>query len=424
MSMKFISTRGNSPEVSAFDAILQGLAPDGGLYMPEEIPELPVELFNPEMSYQQMAYEVLTPYFIGDPLEGDLKAICDEAFDFPVPLHFLNDSEAVLELYHGPTAAFKDFGARFLASFMERSYEVRQQPLTILVATSGDTGGAVAAAFHQKNHIGVKVLFPKGRVSARQEKQLTCWGDNVASYAVTGAFDDCQAMVKSAFMNQELKEAHGLTSANSINLGRLLPQSVYYVYASVQYKAKTGKEPVFIIPSGNVGNSVGALFAKAMGAPIKDIILAVNENKTIPDYLASGVYEARESIATLANAMDVGDPSNMERMRFLYASIDEIRAQISAYSVSDALIKQSIAEVWNKYSYAVCPHTASGEYVRNHIVEDSDTIVVATAHPAKFETIVEPVIGEELPIPEALSKLFHKESICKEISTEIEALFD
>ncbi len=422
--MKFISTRGRSPEVSAFDAILQGLAPDGGLYMPEVLPRLPEELFNPHMSYQQMAYEVLTPFFIGDPLEAHLKAICDDAFDFPVPLHYLNETEAVLELYHGPTAAFKDFGARFLASFMERSYEVRQQPLTILVATSGDTGGAVAAAFHKKNHIGVKVLFPKGRVSARQEKQLTCWGDNVESYAVTGAFDDCQTMVKSAFMDSELKERYGLTSANSINLGRLLPQSVYYVYASVQYKEKTGKEPVFIIPSGNVGNSVGALFAKEMGAPIKDIVLAVNENKTIPDYLETGVYEGRESIATLANAMDVGDPSNMERMRFMYDSIEEIRSHVSAHSVSDELIKESISEVWKNHRYAVCPHTASGEYVRNHIIEDTDTIVVSTAHPAKFETIVEPVIGETLPIPEALSKLFGKESICKEISAKIESLFD
>ncbi len=421
--MRFVSTRGKSPEVSAFDAILQGLAPDGGLYMPTELPKLPKELLDPEMSYQQMAYEVLTPFFIADPLEGSLKEICEDAFDFPVPLHFLNGTEAVLELYHGPTAAFKDFGARFLASFMEHSYAVKKQPLTILVATSGDTGGAVAAAFHRKNHIGVKVLFPKGRVSARQEKQLTCWGDNVESYAVRGAFDDCQAMVKKAFMDSELKGKYGLTSANSINLGRLLPQSVYYVYASVQYRAKTGREPVFIIPSGNVGNSVGAYFAKEMGAPIKDIVLATNANTTIPDYLSSGTYEARQSIATLANAMDVGDPSNMERMRYMYDSIEEIRKHVSAFSVSDEQIKESIANVWKQYGYAVCPHTAAGEYVRNRYVEDPDTIVVSTAHPAKFETIVEPVIGEELPIPEALSMLFDKESVFTEIDAEVKNLF-
>lgn len=422
--MKFASTRGRSPEVSAMDAILQGLAPDGGLYMPTELPVLSEKALDPAAKYQQTAYEVLAPFFEGDPLESALKAICEEAFDFPVPLHYLNGSEAVLELYHGPTAAFKDFGARFLASFMERSYSVRRQPLTILVATSGDTGGAVAAAFHQKEHIQVKVLFPKGRVSARQEKQLTCWGDNVESFAVSGAFDDCQAMVKKAFMDPEMKERYGLTSANSINLGRLLPQSVYYVYASVQYKAKTGREPVFIIPSGNVGNSVGAYFAKEMGAPIRDIVLATNANTTIPDFLETGVYEARESIATLANAMDVGDPSNMERLRYLYETIEEIREKVSAYSVSDEQILASIGEMWEQNGYAVCPHTASGEFVRAHILNESDTIVVSTAHPAKFETIVEPVIGEELPIPEALSRLFDKQSICREIPADIGLLFD
>ncbi len=421
--MQYISTRGESPNVSAFDAILQGLAPDGGLYMPESLPVLADRPGAPELTYIQTAIEVLSPFFAGDPLEDEIPSLCAEAFDFPVELYFLDERRSVLELYHGPTAAFKDFGARFLAGYMERSYRIRKQPLTILVATSGDTGGAVASAFHGKEHIAVKVLYPKGRVSKRQERQLTCWDGNVQTYAVRGAFDDCQAMVKEAFMDARLKQEYGLTSANSINLGRLLPQSVYYVYAARQYLYRTGRKPVIVIPSGNAGNAVGAFFAKEMGAPIEQIILAVNDNRTIPDYLQSGTYEPRTSIATIANAMDVGDPSNMERLRMMYGSVEQMREQTSAFSVSDLQIRQTIASVWETCGYAMCPHTAAGEYVRMHEVSDPCSIVVSTAHPAKFETIVEPVIGSELPVPRSLSELFDKESVYTEIDPDTAALF-
>jgi threonine synthase len=422
--MKFISTRGQTEPASAFEAILHGLAPDGGLYVPQQFPKLDAQTLDPELSYRQIAHRVLAPFFDGDPLEHAVPGICDQAFDFPVELHMLEQEKAVLELFHGPTAAFKDFGARFLAGFMEAAYDITGKDTMILVATSGDTGGAVAAAFHKKHHIRVKVLFPKGRVSARQELQLTCWDTNIESYSVRGAFDDCQALVKQAFMDTSLRERHGLSSANSINLGRLLPQSVYYVYASLQFVKRTGKKPVFIIPSGNVGNAVGAHWALKMGAPIEKIVLAVNENRTIPDFLTTGSYDPRESIATIANAMDVGDPSNMERMRHLYPDIEQMRSHVSAYSVSDQQIRETIEETWNEYGYAMCPHTASGEFVRRRFLPEVPSIVVSTAHPAKFETIVEPVIGTTVSIPSSLKELLEKDHSHKEIDAQLNQLFD
>jgi threonine synthase len=424
--MQCISTRGKAPGVPTSEAVIRGLATDGGLYVPEYFPVFSEELIEAAgniLTYQETAAAVLTPFFAGDAVEGELEDLCREAFSFPVSLHKLDGSRSVLELTHGPTAAFKDFGARFLAGVMETITRRDRRSLTILVATSGDTGGAVAAAFAGKQDITVKVLFPKGRVSARQEKQLTCWGGNVEAYAVRGAFDDCQRMVKEAFMNQELSRAYNLTSANSINLGRLLPQTVYYIWASARCLAETGQKPVWIIPSGNVGNSVGAYWAWAMGAPIERIVLAVNANTTIPDFLSSGVYEPRESIATLANAMDVGDPSNMERLRHLFPTIEQLRANVSAFSVSDEQIRQTIRTVWHEYGYAVCPHTAAGEYVRRMVADESQTIVVATAHPAKFETIVEPIIGQAVPIPPSLAELLDRKGEMKIIDPDMEKLF-
>jgi len=425
--MDFISTRNNEQKpdkpLHASAAILKGLAPDGGLYVPTAYPQLSEGVLADEMSYQDTAYQVLKPFFENDPLENDLKSVCDQAFDFPVPLHWYNDSQAVLELYHGPTAAFKDFGARFLAGAMEKLIAKDDSSLTILVATSGDTGGAVASAYYGKKNIKVKVLFPEGRVSERQEKQLICWGGNVEAYAVQGAFDDCQRMVKDAFMNQEISRQWNLTSANSINLGRLLPQAVYYVYTAIAYQKKTGFKPVFVIPSGNVGNSIGAHWAKAMGAPIERIVLAVNANKTIPDFLNSGNYEPRESISTLANAMDVGDPSNMERLRYLFPDIKEMRNHVTSYSVSDDQILSTIEDIWGENRYVVCPHTAAGEFVRRNFVPEKHSIVVATAHPAKFETIVEPVIRQQIAVPESLSGLLEKEGHAEVITPVMENIF-
>jgi len=403
--MRFISTRGNAPAATASEAILQGLAPDGGLYVPEEFPQISMVALAQTSSYPELAYEVMAPFFAGDVLENQLAEICMEAFDFPVEMHWHSNRKAVLELFYGPTAAFKDFGARFLAACMERLLKLQSRKLTILVATSGDTGGAVAAAFHGREGISVKVLFPKGRVSARQEKQLVCWGGNVEAYAVNGMFDDCQRMVKAAFMDGELSTREGLSSANSINLGRLLPQMVYSFHASLRMLEATGEQPVLIIPSGNVGNCCGAYWAKAMGAPIKRIALAVNANRTIPDYLESGVYGKRQSVATLANAMDVGDPSNMERLFHLFPDHACFKTHVSAQSIDDSTIKATIDRVYRQYGYVVCPHTATGERLRELLAVQEPSIVYATAHPAKFDTIVEPIIGRMVEIPEPLARL-------------------
>ena len=421
--MRFISTRGKSPAVTASQAIVNGLAPDGGLYVPESFPGLEESLFNPDLPYDEFAAGIIQPFFEGDPLYERIPEICRTAFNFDVPLTRLTDDKAVLELFHGPTAAFKDFGARFLASVLEILQEGADKLLTILVATSGDTGSAVASAFHRKKGIQVKVLFPKGRVSYRQEKQLTCWDENIKSYSVEGNFDDCQRMVKEAFQNSELAKEWRLSSANSINLGRLLPQMVYYVYGAVQYRKERGVYPSYIIPSGNVGNSVGAYWAHESGAPVKIASLAVNENKTIPDYLETGVYTPRDSVQTLANAMDVGNPSNMERLIHLYPDFETFKKNVCAYSVSDEEIRRTIRSTYSRYSYIICPHTAAGEYVREKFIDTGDTVVVSTAHPAKFEQVVEPEIGTNVPVPEALDRMLESESVYTAIKADISELF-
>ncbi|MGI6433259.1 MAG: threonine synthase [Sphaerochaetaceae bacterium] len=421
--MKFISTRGKSPQLSASEAMLQGLATDGGLYVPTHFPQMNLRHLASCGSYAELAYEVLAPFFVGDELESELAEICTEAFNFPLPLHWHTPHKGVLELFWGPTAAFKDFGARFLASSMERLLKKRNQDLTILVATSGDTGGAVASAFYHKEHLKVKVLFPQGRVSARQQQQLTCWADNVESFAVKGVFDDCQTMVKQAFMDTELQKKVALSSANSINLGRLLPQMVYPFFAALESVRLHQAEPTLIIPSGNVGNSCGSFWAKECGAPIANIVLALNNNTTVADYIASGVYEKRPSVATLANAMDVGDPSNMERLRHLYNNHQSFINEVQAYSVSDQKIIETIQEIYNTYSYIVCPHTATGEYVRSLVQSNTPTIVYATAHPAKFDTIVEPAIGTTVEVPPQLASLLASPSVFKEIEADYRLLF-
>jgi threonine synthase len=423
--MNFVSTRRLSKPLTASEAILKGLADDGGLYVPESFPSMTHLNINNFASYPELAFEVLSPFFENDKFltSDDLAAICLDAFNFPVPLIKNAENETTLELFHGPTAAFKDFGARFLASTMEKLIAKQDRKLTILVATSGDTGGAVASAFHGKKGIDVKVLYPKGRVSQRQQKQLTVWGDNISAYEVDGTFDDCQKMVKDAFMDKDLSEKWGLSSANSINLGRLLPQSVYYVYASYLYKSAYGKNPNFIIPSGNVGNSCGAYWAFSMGCPISSVALAVNSNTTIPDYLASGKYEPRQSIATLANAMDVGAPSNMERLFDLYGDIDIFRDFVSSWSVDDETIKRTIKETYETEKYIICPHTACAERVRQDHFKNEPSIVVSTAHPAKFETIVEPLIGKTVEVPPSLSELLDKESHFTSVGTDYHEIF-
>lgn len=421
--MRFISTRGGCEPRTASEALREGLAPDGGLFVPQTLPLLSPAALDPDLPYPERAREVLAPFFRGDELEPDVPGICRDAFDFPVPLAPLSDKVRILELFHGPTAAFKDFGARFLARALERREAGEARPLTILVATSGDTGGAVAAAFHGRSGISVRVLFPQDGVSERQRKQLTCWGGNVTSYAVRGTFDDCQRMVKEAFRSPDLAGRFRLSSANSINLGRLLPQTVYYVHASVLFLRETGERPVMVIPSGNVGNAVGAYWAKAMGAPIARIALAVNANRVLPDFLTEGIYRPRPSVRTLANAMDVGDPSNLERLRFLFPDRETLEREVSARSVTDGEIRDTIRRVFEGSGLVLCPHTACAEYLRERRIPEAPAIVVATAHPAKFETVVEPLIGRPVPVPPALSALLDAPSRCETIDPRMEDLF-
>ena len=426
--MKYLSTRGESPVVSFGAALSQGLAPDGGLYLPESWPALPLAAFEGVDRLADVAEILLRPFVAGDPLAPELADITREAFDFPAPLNAVTtDGQlSVLELFHGPTAAFKDFGARFLAANMQRLRGESARPLNILVATSGDTGGAVAAAFHRRPGIEVSVLFPKGLVSPTQERQLTCWGDNVHAFRVNGSFDDCQRLVKDAFVNPGLRQRFELSSANSINLGRLLPQAVYYAATSVAVYRRHGVAPNFIIPSGNLGNSVACVWARKLGLPIGRIVLAHNANRTVPDFLQSGDWRPRPSVPTLASAMDVGTPSNMERLRALFPDIEAVRSAVRAEAVSDAEIQARIQSDFRDYGKVWCPHTATAAevYARMSPTErgDSPWVLVSTAHPAKFREIVEPLIGQRIEMPESLAKLFSRPMSATDLEPDLVAL--
>ena len=410
--LKFLSSRGNAPAVTASEAMQQGLAPDGGLYLPTELPRVDVAAVGRLEGLPEIALAALRGFFAGDRLEVDLPAVLHAAFNFPAPTTAVTaagDRLFALELFHGPTAAFKDFGARFLAESLQRLEAGATRPLTILVATSGDTGGAVAAAFHLRPWVRIVVLYPRGLVSPRQEQQLTCWGDNVISLRIDGTFDDCQRLVKEAFVDFTLMVKHRFSSANSINIGRLLPQMVYYVASSLEVERRTGARPSYIIPAGNLGNAFAAVWARALGFPIGRIILAHNANHTVPDYLHSGEWLPRASVPTLASAMDVGNPSNMERLRSLYPSIDSLREQLSADSVDDATIRARIGEDFMQYGREWCPHTATAAEVYSRLApeerRDHPWVLVATAHPAKFNEVVEPIIGRTIEVPDALERL-------------------
>ena len=413
--MRYLSTRGGE-ETDLVDAVMRGLAADGGLFVPDDLPRFDPGQFRGD-TLAEISVELLAPFFAGSGLEGELAAICRDAFDFPLPLRPLIEAGgelSVLELFHGPTAAFKDVGARFLAAVMERALprSADERPLTILVATSGDTGGAVAAAFHGRRGIRVGVLFPKGLVSPRQQHQLTCWGGNVRAFEVDGVFDDCQALVKAAFSDPELGRRHRLTAANSINIGRLLPQAAYHAAASLWHWRRHRSTAGSLVPSGNLGNGMACVWARAMGLPIREIVLAVNANRTIPDFLATGQWEPRPSRPTLASAMDVGNPSNMERLRNLLPDFAELRATVEAYPVDDEAIRSQIAKDYAKYGQIWCPHTATAFWVYDHLPAARRSglpwIVSATAHPAKFEGVVEPIIGRAVPVPPMLAALLER----------------
>jgi threonine synthase len=454
-AMTFISTRNSALRAGFSEALIQGLAPDGGLYVPSQWPAVDINAlimhYTPHASRAaahmqaprdgaagdkraellqllSLANEFLGRFVAGDPLEPRLPEITTDAFNFPTPLVPLSDDGRlhILELFHGPTAAFKDFGARFLAAALTRLRKPGDRPLKILVATSGDTGGAVAAAFHQRTGIEVAVLFPKGLVSPTQERQLTCWGGNVQSFAVSGTFDDCQRLVKEAFLDSELRERFELSSANSINLGRLLPQAVYYAAASLAVWQRYGEHASFVVPSGNLGNAAACIWARKLGLPIENVVLAHNTNRTVLDYLQTGQWQPRASVATLASAMDVGNPSNMERLNALFPEVDLLRKAVSADSVVDEAIRRRIRKGYAELGQVWCPHTATAAEVYERLPPElrrsGRWVLVATAHPAKFREIVEPLIDRPVEMPDTLGSLLSRPTSCTSLAPDLAAL--
>jgi threonine synthase len=421
--MRFVSTRGKAEPATLSQAIRNGVAPDGGLYMPEELPRIAGASGD---TLAEFAADMLRPFFEGDKLESELAAICAEAFDFPVPLVTPDSARPglrVLELFHGPTGAFKDFGARFLMACFDRIGDP-SDPLTVLAATSGDTGGAVGCAAEGREAVRAVILYPKGRVSAFQELQLTCWGEPVRALEVEGDFDDCQRLVKAAFATPELSERHRLTSANSINIGRLLPQMAYLAFAASRAFAETGVQPGFVIPTGNLGHGFAAVYARALGFPVGPILLVTNANRTLFDWHGSGSYEARASVATIANAMDVGAPSNFERLVHLPPELREVGVE----RVEDETIRVRVKAEHAASGYVWCPHSATAVEAYARLPEEARQerlwIAAATAHPFKFADAVEPLIGVEIEAPPALKAILGREAKKVAISANLEALAD
>lgn len=425
--MLYYTTRNKDKKVTLAQAISMGLADDGGLFLPELFPQINCLVLDRQMSYASFAAVILKDYFAGDVLESSLGKICHNAFNFSVPLTTLDDRTRILELYHGPTLSFKDFGAQFLAGVLNELAQADKK-ITIMVATSGDTGSAVANAFYGKANVNVVVLFPKGQISKRQEQQIATYNNNVLTIAVNGTFDDCQTIVKEAFASPWWQDVAQVTSANSINLGRLLPQLTYYAYTSFHNYLETGFPTNLIIPTGNLGNATAAYFAKNMGFPIGKIVLATNANSIIPDFIHSGVYTPKSSVATLANAMDVGNPSNFERLQSLYPRFDKFKDNVSAYSVTDEQIRQTIKSVYTRANMVICPHTATALYVREHCLDRFDAhrswIVASTAHPSKFDAVIEPILGISLPVPERLNEVLNRPNLAIEAAATLSSVTD
>ncbi len=409
--MKFYSTNNREHVAVLKTAVLKGLAPDKGLYMPESIPVLPDSFWDwvPGKSMAEIGFEILKHFFCPDIPEDKFKAMVEDAFNFPVPVVKVSDNIESLELFHGPTLAFKDVGARFLARVMSYFADFGGKPINVLAATSGDTGSAVANGFLGVPNVYVHILYPSGLVSKLQELQFTTLGQNVSAYEVKGVFDDCQRMVKEAFMDKDVNAHKILTSANSINLARFLPQSVYYVHALAQIPKEKWKDLVICVPSGNFGDITAGLVAYKMGMPVKRFIAAVNANKVFPEFLKSGEYKPQPSLHTLANAMDVGDPSNFARVYELFGKdVNELRKVVSSYSYDDELIAKAIAEVSEKYGYICDPHGAVGyAALRDNLAEGETGLFLETAHPAKFIDTVEKYAGKKVEIPARLAKFLN-----------------
>jgi threonine synthase len=406
--VKYYSTNRQAPATDVREAVVKGLAADKGLYMPEFIPKLPASFYRKmvDMSFHEIAYEVARVFFGNDPDAETLRRLVVETLSFDTPLVEIRDAIHSLELFHGPTLAFKDVGARFMARLL--NHFVGQQAsgdVNVLVATSGDTGSAVANGFLGVANIHVYVLYPKGKVSAIQECQFTTLGRNITALEIDGTFDDCQALVKAAFMDKELNEKMKLTSANSINIARLLPQTFYYFHAVAQLQRRgIGNEIVFSVPSGNFGNLTAGLIARQMGLPVKRFIAANNRNDVFLQYLLTGRYHPRPSVRTLANAMDVGDPSNFARILDLYNhDYGVITENISGFCCSDAMIRETVRACYEETGYLLDPHGACGYSALRAGLQHHETgVFLETAHPAKFRETIESIVGKAIEIPERL----------------------
>lgn len=426
--MILYSTQKSSPNVSFEEAIFRGLPPDNGLYMPTEIKRLPDTFFDTiqDLSLVEIAEAVCANLLADDLSDAEIKSIIGSSMNFEAPLFSLEPGVEILELFHGPSMAFKDFGARFMAAVMSHYLVQHRREIRILVATSGDTGGAVAQGFFNTPGISVTILYPSGKVSDIQEMQLTTLGGNVEALEVEGTFDDCQRLVKQAFLDADLREKSNLASANSINIARLIPQSFYYFAAFAEARRKGLHDPlVFSVPSGNFGNLSAGLMAYQMGLPVKAFIAACNENHPVPDYLSTGVYHPEPSVETISNAMDVGSPSNFVRMQILAGGIlGDIKTLVKGYFTDDVQTKKRMAEVYEKTGYIMCPHTAVGydgllQY-KNECGDAVTGVVLSTAHYAKFLPTVEAVIGEKVPVPLRLSQLLDKQKKSILLGTDFE----
>ncbi len=415
--MKLYSTNNKENRVSFKEALFNSLPADRGLYMPESIPVMNPGFISKlhNLSLPEIAFQVAKALLNGDIPDQDLEKIVDEAINFDAPLVKLEENIQVLELFHGPSLAFKDFGARFMSRLMSYFMSEGEKELNVLVATSGDTGGAVALGFLDVPNTRVTILYPSGKVSPIQELQLTTNGKNIRAIEIDGTFDDCQALVKQAFNDPELKAKYRLTSANSINISRLIPQTFYYFNAYAQLQRQRKKEVVFSVPSGNFGNIGAGLLAWKMGLPVKQFLAATNINDTIPEFLKTGVYRAKPSVQTWSNAMDVGDPSNWVRIMDLFEnSIDDLRKVITAYSFTDQQTLEAIKELHKQNEYVMCPHTAIAwlalkEWKKDHPDETAVGIFLSTAHPCKFPDIFPDEIASTIAIPAQVIGLERKE---------------
>ena len=412
--MNFYSLNKQAPEVSFKDAVIKGIAPDKGLYFPERISPLPASFFEgiEALSNQEIAFNAIHQFVSDDIPNEKLRAMLNNVLDFDFPVVQLEENVATLELFHGPTMAFKDVGARFMANCLEYFSKGQENEVTVLVATSGDTGGAVANGFLGVKGVRVVILYPSGKVSDIQERQLTTLGQNIKALEVEGTFDDCQKMVKSAFLDQELLSKMQLTSANSINVARWLPQLFYFLFAYKQAKSQ-GKDIVFSVPSGNFGNICAGLVAQKLGMPVKHFIAATNVNDTVPQFMKTGEYLPKPSTATISNAMDVGDPSNFIRIRHLFQdNFESLSEQLSSFTFTDAQTREAMKQIYKTSQYIADPHGAVGylglkKYQSSH--PDTYGIFLETAHPVKFLGVVEANIPEKLALPPQIQKVMHKE---------------